>query len=118
MEKPASLRFLDPLVLDNKIEKLAPTCILHDQVELLRCLNNFIKLDYVWVSYQLEDMYLPCHPLNVADILYFLLFEDFNGDFFSSEIVITQLYLSECALADSLAKNIVADVFELRLRLT
>ena len=48
-------------------------------------------------------MYLPSHPLNITDILNFLLFEDFNGDFFSGQVVITQLYLSECALSYGLA---------------
>ncbi len=57
----------------------------------------------MWVSNQLEDMYLSGNPLNIADILNFLLFEDFNGDFFSGQVVITQLYLSECALSDGLA---------------
>ena len=53
VEKPASFRFFDPLVLNNKIKELTATCILHDQIELLWRLNNFIKLNYVWVPNQL-----------------------------------------------------------------
>jgi len=49
VEELDGLRFFDPLVLDDVIEKLSPTCILHDQVQLFRRLDDFIKLDDVWV---------------------------------------------------------------------
>ena len=40
MEKFASLSLFDSLVLHNVVKELASTCILHDQVELLRSLDN------------------------------------------------------------------------------
>jgi len=40
MEEFASLSLFDSLVLHNVVKELASTCILHDQVELLRSLNN------------------------------------------------------------------------------
>jgi hypothetical protein len=43
MEEFASLCLFDPLVLHNEVEELTSTRILHDQVELLRSLNNLLK---------------------------------------------------------------------------
>jgi hypothetical protein len=40
MEELASLGLFDSLVLHDVVKELASTCILHDQVELLRGLNN------------------------------------------------------------------------------
>jgi hypothetical protein len=43
MEELASLCLFDPLVLHNEVKELTSTRILHDQVELLRSLNNLLK---------------------------------------------------------------------------
>jgi hypothetical protein len=43
MEKFASLCLFDPLVLHDEVKEFTSTCILHDQVELLRSLNNLLK---------------------------------------------------------------------------
>jgi hypothetical protein len=43
MEELASLCLFDSLVLHNEVEELTSTRILHDQVELLRSLNNLLK---------------------------------------------------------------------------
>ena len=43
MEEFASLCLFDPLVLHNEVKELTSTRILHDQVELLRSLNNLSK---------------------------------------------------------------------------
>jgi hypothetical protein len=40
MEEFASLSLFDPLVLHDVVKEFTSTCILHDQVELLGCLNN------------------------------------------------------------------------------
>lgn len=40
MEEFASLCLFDSLVLHDVVKELASTCILHDQVELLGCLDN------------------------------------------------------------------------------
>jgi hypothetical protein len=43
MEEFTSLCLFDSLVLHNEVEELTSTRILHDQVELLRGLNNLSK---------------------------------------------------------------------------
>jgi hypothetical protein len=43
MEEFASLCLFDSLVLHDKVKELTSTRILHDQVELLRSLNNLSK---------------------------------------------------------------------------
>jgi hypothetical protein len=43
MEELASLCLFDPLVLHDEVKELTSTRILHDQVELLRGLNNLLK---------------------------------------------------------------------------
>jgi hypothetical protein len=43
MEELASLCLFDSLVLHNEVEELTSTRILHDQVELLRSLNDLSK---------------------------------------------------------------------------
>ncbi len=40
MEEFASLSLFDSLVLHDVVKEFSSTCILHDQVELLRCLDN------------------------------------------------------------------------------
>ena len=55
------------------------------------------------MSDKLKDMYLARHSLNIADILNLFFFEYFDSDLFSSEVVITKLNFSECALTDCFA---------------
>jgi hypothetical protein len=62
---------------------------------------------------QLKDVDFSRHSLNIADILYFLLFEYFYGHFLACKIMISKLDFAECALANSLTEDIVTDVFEL-----
>jgi hypothetical protein len=64
---------------------------------------------------QLQDVYLSGNSLDVAHILNLLFFEDLDSHFLAGQVVISELDLSEGALAYGLAKNIVADVFELSL---
>jgi len=50
VEKLQGLWLFDSLILDDVIKKFTTIRILHYQVQLFRRLNDFIKLDYVWVS--------------------------------------------------------------------
>ena len=53
LEELACFRLFQLLLLDDVVEKFASTDKLHDQEELLRCLNNFEELNDVWVPDQL-----------------------------------------------------------------
>ena len=69
----------DSLVLDDVVEELALFHELHDQEELFRSFDDFIKLDYMGVPDQLEDVDLPADPLDVRHLRYLTLFQDFDG---------------------------------------
>ena len=49
MKEPAGLWLLDSLALNDIIKEFSSTSILHDQVQLFRRLDNFVKLDYMRV---------------------------------------------------------------------
>ena len=89
MEKTASLGLFYPLILDNKVEELPATSVLHDQVELLRRLDNLIQLNDVWVSDQLEYVNFSGYSLYIANILNLLFLKDLNSHFLSSQVVIS-----------------------------
>ena len=80
VEEFERLRLLDPLILDNVVEELAPVGILHDQVQLLRRLNNLVKLNDVRVSDLLKDVYLTGDSLNIGLPCDLALFKNFDGD--------------------------------------
>lgn len=117
MEEFASLCLFDSLVLHDVVKELASTCILHDQVELLGCLDNFIKLNNMRMTNEFEDVNLSGDPFNITDILYFLLLKYFDSDLLARQIVIPELDLAKRALPNSLAEDIVTDIFKLTLRL-
>ena len=60
---------LELLVLDDEVEQLASTCELHDQVQVLLCLDNFINLNHVRVMELLENLDLSANPFNVLLVL-------------------------------------------------
>ena len=80
MEEADCCRFLDSLVLHDVVKQFAATCILHDQVELLRCLNDLVELDDVRVPDHLQDVDLPRDSLHVVHVLYLVLLKYFDGN--------------------------------------
>lgn len=95
--------FFYPLVLNNVIEYLTPACVLHYQVKLLRCLNDFIELNYVWMPNQLQYVYLSGYPFHVTHILNLLLLKDFHCHLLTSKVVTAELDLSERTFSNGLA---------------
>ena len=69
MEEFDGNRLFDSLVLHDVIEQLAATSVLHDQVELLRGLNDLIELDDVRVPDHLQNMDLSRHSFHVVHVL-------------------------------------------------
>jgi hypothetical protein len=74
MEKAASLSLSNASACDNVIEEFTATAILHDEIQLLRRLNDFVKLDDMWMLNQLQDMNLSCDTLYIGYIHDALLF--------------------------------------------
>lgn len=71
--------FSDSFVLDNVIKELALLHELHDQKELFRCFDDFIKLNYMGVPDQFQNVNLATNPLHVSHLCYFTFFQDFDG---------------------------------------
>lgn len=81
VEELACFWLFNSLILNNVIEQLAAASVLHDQVELFGSLDYlkrtvllvekpyFIKLDYIGVPNQLENVDFSCDSLHVCDIL-------------------------------------------------
>lgn len=79
MKHFSSFRLPDSLVLDDMIEQLALFHELHDQEKLFGCFDDFIKLDYMRVPDQFQDVNLPTDPLYIGHLSYLTLFQDFDG---------------------------------------
>lgn len=99
MQEPSSLLLSKPFSVNNMFEQLTSTCILHHEVELLLRLDDFIQLHDVRMSYNLENVDLPGHALNVAHISDFVFFEDFYCHFLPGEGVRPNFDLSKGSLA-------------------
>ena len=74
LEELACLLFFELLLLDDVVEELAPTDVLHYQVQLLGGLDDLKKLDNVRVSDQFEDVDLPGYSLDVSLLGYLAFF--------------------------------------------
>ena len=94
VKESASFWLFHSLVLNNVVEKLSSTSVLHDQIELLRSLNDlmnssirmpkyckstyFVELDDVRMSDQLEDVDFSGDSFDVRDILDFVFLKNFD----------------------------------------
>lgn len=68
-----------PFLFDDQFKEFALRHILHDEEELLGCLNDLVELDDIWVSDLLQDMDFPCHSLHVSHVRYPALLQHLHG---------------------------------------
>ena len=106
MEKTTGLFILQSFFLHNVIEKFSAWYKLHYQKKLSGCLNNFIQLNYVRMSYNLQDLYFPHDSGNVRLLLYFVFLKNFDGNFFASQNMSSKSYFAECSLTNCFAFKI------------
>eukprot|EP00359_Climacostomum_virens_P010557 CAMPEP_0204907666 /NCGR_PEP_ID=MMETSP1397-20131031/6761_1 /ASSEMBLY_ACC=CAM_ASM_000891 /TAXON_ID=49980 /ORGANISM="Climacostomum Climacostomum virens, Strain Stock W-24" /LENGTH=132 /DNA_ID=CAMNT_0052076901 /DNA_START=1125 /DNA_END=1520 /DNA_ORIENTATION=+ len=104
----ASLDFVEPCVSHNVVEELASTRVLHNQVELLGGLDDFVHLYDVRVTQQLQDVDFPSHSLNVGSVTDPIFLQDLDSHFFVSYDVGPELNFPECAFANALPEQVVA----------
>ena len=78
LEKLACLVFLQTSVRNNVVKELTAARVLHDQVELLGCLDDLIELDDVRVPDQLQNVDLPSHTFYVRHIRDAVLLQDLD----------------------------------------
>ena len=100
VEEFEGLRLLNTLVLHDIVEELTSIRIFHDQIELLWRLNDFVKLDDVWVSNHFENMDFSRNSFNIINILDLVFFENFNRHSFIRKLMDTELDLAESAFSD------------------
>jgi hypothetical protein len=93
----------------NVIKKLSTTSVLHDQVQLSRCLDDFIKLYNVRMPDQLQNMDLSRYPLDICKFHDPLLLKHFHSHSLASEDVSAKFHLAKCTLAYSLHEHVMAD---------
>ena len=77
------LLFSDSLPVDDVLEQLTTSCILHDQVKLFLSLDNLIQLYDHWMPHNLQNFDFSCYSINVVNIYDFIFFEYFNSDLFT-----------------------------------
>jgi len=84
LHKAASLVFLQAFALDNVVEEFSTACVLHDEEQLARSLDNFIQLNNIGVPHYFQNVDFSCHSFDVALVLDLVFFENFDGHFFAS----------------------------------
>ena len=62
------------------VEELASVAVLHDHVELFFSLDDFVKLNHIWMSDLLQYFYFSRNALHILLVVNLILFQDFNGD--------------------------------------
>ena len=80
LEKSAGFLIVNSRAFHDVIKELAAVRVLHDEEQLLRRLDNFVKLDDMRVPQLFEDLNFLGDPLDVSLLVNLLLFEDFDGD--------------------------------------
>ena len=99
LEESAGLLLLESLPLDDVVEQLTSVGVLHDEEQLARSFNDFIQLDHVGVSNNLQNVDFPRHPLHVRLVLYLIFFQNLDGHFLAGDEVSAEPDFSEGALA-------------------
>ena len=80
LEILASLPFFESLVLHDQVEKFAALHELHDQVEILLCLDNLVDLHNVGMVQLFENFDFTANALDVFLFFDTGLFKYFHGD--------------------------------------
>ena len=78
---------LQSFLLDDELEELATTGILHDQEELPVGFDDLVELDDVGVPHYLQDLDLSSHSFNVCFVNDLFFLEYFDCHFLSGERV-------------------------------
>ena len=112
MQELAGLCIWNSHFLDNVIEELSTTCMLHDEVQLVLGLDDLIKLDDIPVANLLENLDFTSDPINVCLVLDLALFEYFDCNLFASDCLYPKLDFSECSLAQRLRDHEMRDLLQ------
>lgn len=100
LKESASFFLLDSLNLNYVIEQLTSLGIFHDEIEFLLSLDNFVELNDLRVSHDLQNVNLSCHAFHIGHIAYLRFLQYLDGDFLASRNVRAQFDFAESALSD------------------
>ena len=92
------------LAVHNVVEELPVLRVLHHHEDVVRRLDHLIQLRDRGVPHQFEDVQLASNALDVSDVLYFVLLQNFYSHRLARSVVETLLDLAESALADCLPR--------------
>jgi len=110
VEERAGLGLFHAVALHDVVEQLTSFSELHYQVQLLGGLNDFVQLDDVGMPNDLEDMNLSSDSFDVVDIDDLVFLQNLYGDLLACQVVDSKFNLTEGALADGLAQDVLADI--------
>ena len=100
MKKSTSFFILKSFFLNDIVEKFSAWYKLHYEGKLSGSLNNFIKLDYVWMSYNFQDLDFPHDSSDVCLLFYFVFLKNLDGNFFACQNVSSKPYFAKSSLTN------------------
>ena len=103
MEKATGLFVRQTLFLNYVVKKLTARNILHNKKQLSASFNYFVKLNNIWMSYDLYNLNFSHYARNVCLLFYLVFFKYFYRYFFLGVHMGTQSDFSEGALSNSFA---------------
>ena len=102
------------------LEQFTTGAVLHYKVQIILIFNHLIQLNYLRMSYFLQNRYFSINTLDVTMVLNFIFFKDFNGHFVAGTNVGSLLDFAESSftfcLSDYEATNNFALLILLLLR--
>ena len=95
------------------VKKFSLWSKLHEEVELLWCFDDFVKLYNVPVSHQLQDEDLASDSLNVSYLLDLLFLKNFDCYLLTRGVMRSDLDLAKSAFTDGLGQKVRSESFRL-----
>jgi len=109
VEEACCLWLLHASIGNNVVEELPSTCILHDQIELPSRLYDLVKLNYMRMPDEFENVDLTSNALDVSNLNDPLLLQDLDSNSLPGQNMPPQLNLAKRAFANRLSEHVVAD---------
>lgn len=109
LEELACLPFLNVAVLNDVVEEFPAWGVFHDEHQRCGGLDDLVKLHYVRVLNDFQNVDFAAHPLDVGVVDHLGLLQNFASNLFPSRLVDAHLDLAKGAFANGLTEDIVAD---------
>lgn len=107
IEVCGSILLLELLGIDNLLKQVATVGILHDQIKLLRLLDNLVHLNQTIMLYQLQNFDLSANSLHICLLADQLFLQYFDSHNLACRRMLCLLHLAECSLAQCFGQTIL-----------